>query len=738
MKDGEETPKSSRAQDQECAMQQAFFGQRAIASAIFDSGGICLLANEAFQHQMAYRAEKLGALRWENLFEQSCEAEIARNELLEKRLVVQRDVMLRDGRGNRRRMPLLGEAFRFQNQDCFHICLLDMGSMDKLERKMPIERDGLAGVMDAIPLGLFLVDAQDRIMEVNPAFCDMLALQAEQLRGASSQELISHLLSGASDADIARQTLLQAIASVAESPVVEITRGGERMRNLEISFFAIWGDDGSQHAWGGVLRDATAGRARTAWKLGMLSALAREIRAPLATLKGHTTALLGNYRSWSPAVVGEFLQAMDETTDELVENVDRSLALTRVEAGRLGIRPEASSPRRLVDQALERAARVLGEAEVIVDLPDQLPEVRVDPARAEEALVHILDFAARRTAENMEIKIEARINGPRLEISISDSGPVLAHEQQRSLFEKPAPEQAGERGSLGLYIAHRIVEAHGGGMWVESPCPGELQGARLSLTLPLMPSRPAEQLTPAWESQAAEQMKHGGRVLIVGGAAESQPLLRSMLLHAGYEVQWAPTGPGALDTLKTWSPHLVLLDCTANEEKGLAVGRAIRQWSDTPALVITSRTSQEDLLSLMAEEADDYVVTPFQTSDLMARMEALLRRAETTALRADMTALGGPGLVIDTAGREVWRDGEKVELTPTEFNLLEFLARNRGQVLTYTRLVEHLWGLEKGKSKHDLFVHMSRLRKKLEGRPGRGPYIVTRWGIGYVFMPGAR
>jgi DNA-binding response OmpR family regulator len=90
--------------------------------------------------------------------------------------------------------------------------------------------------------------------------------------------------------------------------------------------------------------------------------------------------------------------------------------------------------------------------------------------------------------------------------------------------------------------------------------------------------------------------------------------------------------------------------------------------------------------------------------------------------------------LIDFDAREVWVRGERVTLTPTEFELLAYLVRHRGQVLTYSQLVEHIWGLDREKTRHDLFVHVSRLRKKIEEHPKEPRYIVTRWGVGYIFM----
>jgi DNA-binding response OmpR family regulator len=150
--------------------------------------------------------------------------------------------------------------------------------------------------------------------------------------------------------------------------------------------------------------------------------------------------------------------------------------------------------------------------------------------------------------------------------------------------------------------------------------------------------------------------------------------------------------------------------------------------------MITSKTSQEDLIAAMDAGADDYVTKPFQTPELLARTRALLRRGDVWAEEGP-DRFSAQGLLINYDSQEVWLSDRKIELTPTEFNLVSYLSKNKGQALTYELLLNHLYGMGKVRNRHDLFVHISRLRKKIEPDPKEPSFIVTRWGIGYVFMP---
>jgi two-component system KDP operon response regulator KdpE len=179
----------------------------------------------------------------------------------------------------------------------------------------------------------------------------------------------------------------------------------------------------------------------------------------------------------------------------------------------------------------------------------------------------------------------------------------------------------------------------------------------------------------------------------------------------------------------------VLLDWHLPDLDGLSVCRDIRRWSNVPILMLTSKTSQEDLIAALDAGADDYLTKPFQRPELLARMRALIRRGGQGKLDArNGDRFRAEGMVIDYPQRQVWRGGDLIDLTPTEFDLLAFLSRHRNQVLSHEQLIGHVWGGMRG-TRHTLFVHINRLRNKIEPDPQSPRFIVTRWGVGYVFLP---
>jgi PAS domain S-box-containing protein len=719
-------------------MYRGLFELAPTPTAVFDMDGCCILVNSAFSQQLGFGQDALlqGEVRFKDLFLKVGLASSLIEELEERQVIRRREVVLRDNEG--RTIPTLFSGRTFDNNGvpCFDVSLTDISRQKHLERALKRDHARMASLIESITAGIFLVNNDGIITEANLALGNLVRTDRTTLVGRSFQELFAHLLSGALEPVVVQQSLSHAVNALVERPVIEIARDLDVAQYLEVSFFSVWDEDGTILGWGGLVQDVTEERDRLAWKLDLLSILAHDIRTPLATLKGHATALLANFRQWGDSLVLEFLDSMDRTTDKLVRQVDRSLALTRVEAGRLGLRPESVDPMHVVQQSIERAAGVLTDISVESDLKPESARIRADPARLEEVIVNLLDNAVRYSPSNAPIVIQGKIDGPLFKFSVTDQGPGIPNEKKYLIFDKHVRgEYEGEGTGLGLFIARKIVEAHGGQIWVESPPEGFTSGARFYFTIPLMPSQTiTEKVTAKGFAVVPGLPRKDTRVLVVEDEPDTQSLLHAILSDEGYQVEIASDGPTALDVFRTAPPDLVLLDWMLPGMNGLIVCRTIRRWSPVPILLVTSKASQTDLVTALDAGADDYIVKPFQAPELLARMRALLRRGETWITDDEELRFSEEGLLIDFDSREVWLRGEGIDLTPTEFDLLAYLIRNRGQVLTYSQLVEHIWGLDRGRNRHDLFVHVSRLRGKIELNPKEPRYIVTRWGVGYMFM----
>ncbi len=211
-------------------------------------------------------------------------------------------------------------------------------------------------------------------------------------------------------------------------------------------------------------------------------------------------------------------------------------------------------------------------------------------------------------------------------------------------------------------------------------------------------------------------------------ADDDPQLLRLMtrnLQFEGYDVLSASDGQQALEGIERKTPDLVLLDVMMPKMDGFSVCHRVREFSSVPIIIVTARG--QDL------GADDYLTKPFSVDELLARVRAVLRRsqfsAKENALGLQATSTGD--LTIDYGQHLVTKAGEEIQLTPTEYSIIAYLAQNAGRVVTQDLLLEHVWGAEYLGESHMLQVNINRLRRKLEADPAQPRYILTKIGVGY-------
>jgi two-component system KDP operon response regulator KdpE len=219
-------------------------------------------------------------------------------------------------------------------------------------------------------------------------------------------------------------------------------------------------------------------------------------------------------------------------------------------------------------------------------------------------------------------------------------------------------------------------------------------------------------------------------VLVVDDEPQIRRVLATNLRARAYDVLQAATGEEALRLVAERRPDAVILDIGLPGIDGLEVVHGIRGWSDVPIVVLSVRQDEADKVEALDAGADDYLTKPFGMAELLARLRAALRRSEPTGTEP---VLDAGSLHIDLAAKRVTRDGTDVHLTPTEWALVDLLARNPGKLLTQRQLLQAVWGPEYSTESHYLRVHMAALRRKLEEDPSRPRRFLTEPGMGYRF-----
>ncbi len=223
-------------------------------------------------------------------------------------------------------------------------------------------------------------------------------------------------------------------------------------------------------------------------------------------------------------------------------------------------------------------------------------------------------------------------------------------------------------------------------------------------------------------------MSTSSRVLVVDDEPQIVRGLSAALRAAGYEVASAGTASEAMTAVATRPPHVVILDLALPDGSGIDVCSAIRQWSSLPVIVVSALDGEPDKIAALDAGADDYVTKPYAVGELLARVRAALRRV---TVRDDSPSVRFGDIEVNLALREITRAGERVHLTPREYDILALLAAHPGRVLTHATMLREIWGPAYVGETQYLRVHMASLRQKLETEPGRPRHLVTETGVGY-------
>ena len=218
-------------------------------------------------------------------------------------------------------------------------------------------------------------------------------------------------------------------------------------------------------------------------------------------------------------------------------------------------------------------------------------------------------------------------------------------------------------------------------------------------------------------------------ILVVDDEPQIVQLVRDYLEHGGFKVLTASDGPSAVRTASTQHPDLVVLDLGLPGLDGLDVTRSLRRNGSLPIIMLTARTDESDKLVGLELGADDYVTKPFSPKELVARVRSVLRRSEAAKQPGDLIHVGD--LELDLPSMEVRVDGRRIDLTPTEFQLLATMARQPGRVFSRGQLLSAVHGVAFESYERAIDAHVKNLRRKLEPDPHNPRYLLTVFGVGY-------
>jgi DNA-binding response OmpR family regulator len=283
-----------------------------------------------------------------------------------------------------------------------------------------------------------------------------------------------------------------------------------------------------------------------------------------------------------------------------------------------------------------------------------------------------------------------------------------------------------------LYLAWRLISSQGGDFAIRKVAEEQLPGYWIEVTFHQVSEQEPE---PILKREFASRELSSGRILVADAQPEYQALFRKQLGERGYRVDLASNGSAALDMVQVMNPDLVVVDRHLPGLDGILVTQGIRRWSSVPIIMISSTADADDLVHAFQIGVDDYLAKPFLVDEILARIVANLRRGKDSSQAFTPEVFQAGDVRINYSTRQVWLRGRPVDLTPTEYNLLSYMSRHQKQIMAYEQLIERAWeGPDKG-TRQGLFVHIRRLRKKIELDPDHPQIIQNKWGVGYIFSP---
>jgi two-component system KDP operon response regulator KdpE len=212
-------------------------------------------------------------------------------------------------------------------------------------------------------------------------------------------------------------------------------------------------------------------------------------------------------------------------------------------------------------------------------------------------------------------------------------------------------------------------------------------------------------------------MNNGGaRILVIDDEPQIRKLLTVSLEAHGFTVETVPSGKEGIQAVISFKPDLIIVDLGLPDMEGREVIKVIREWSELPIIVLSVREQEKEKIEALDSGADDYITKPFGVGELLARIRVALRRTAATGSEPVITC---GGLVIDFSLRRVMVEGNEVRLTPTEYEILKFMARNVGRVLTHRQLLKAVWGNVDYSDTHYIRVYVGQMRRKIEKDPAR-------------------
>jgi two-component system KDP operon response regulator KdpE len=591
--------------------------------------------------------------------------------------------------------------------------------------------------------GLFIVASDGLVSYCSKKLSDMLGTDAAQLVGQTYNKLFHKLAALGQNRSKVESDLHAALRDLSDPTSVRFTTQGALDNPVQIGFFPIFGADNELNGWGGIISEAAAAWDEMAQWTEQLSVMTRSLRSSVATLKGFVTMMLNGHRYWGENERQNFLENIDQNVDQLSRLLENSQEFFRLELDDVQLDRRSTELSPLIQRTLHGRAFHKSGHQFELTLPNDLLAAEIDSLRVEQILNNLFDYAAHITPRDRHIQVTAAVIEDAVQVNIVCQGVSGQVDQIFSGLTEGEPGLSAPDNGIGLYVARGLVLAHGGRIWAENE-PDETAAIRFTLPLKAsestLSSRALADQTKQKMVQQQNQPAAGleirpnreiAKVLVVDDDPAMLRLMKIKLEAERFDVVSAPRGSIAMDLAVTEQPDVILLDLGLPDSSGFDICARLREFTTTPIIIITGNSKEDDMVRGLELGADDYLVKPVRSKELLARVRANLRRVRVPDQAPNKAIFRTSELTIDFAQRQVAVRNQPVRLTPTEYKLLYHLAANAGRILTHSQLLLKVWGPGYEEDTQYLWVNISRLRGKIESDPSEPEYILTEPGVGY-------
>ena len=598
-------------------------------------------------------------------------------------------------------------------------------------------RANLETLVNTAPVGVVVLDARTgNVVSINREM-RRIASALHGPEGSAEQALETLTIRRADGREVPIQdysfTYLLSIAETVRAEEIVLLAPDGRSINTLFNATPIHSSQGEVESFVVTLQDMTQTEEVERRRAEFLAMVSHELRAPLISIKGSATTVLESTFPFGPAEMVQFFRIINDQANHMSGLINDLLDVARIETGTLPVNPEPVLVAALVDQARSAFLSGGGRHTIRIDLPPDLPRVMADPRRIVQVLDNLLSNAARHSPDESPIRVSAVHEEFHVAVSVEDKGSGLPKERLALLFRKFSRLEEDEHGDtgLGLAISKGIVEAHGGRIWAESD--RQDRGAKFTFTVPVMEDAvPQARPVSGTQRMGREQV----RILAVDDDPHVLRYLHETLTKAGYAAIVTGDPGEALSFMEANAPHLALLDLMLPGTDGIELMKDIRAVANIPVIFLSAYDQEEVVVRAFDTGADDYVVKPFSSTELAARIRAALRKREALGPGEPMEPYVLGDLVIDYAGRSVSVGGRPVRLTAIEYKLLVELSAKPGKIVTHAHLMERVWDRSSDGDLRPMRTAVRSLRRKL-GDDARNPtYIFTMPNVGYRMPEG--